>query len=119
MTTNTIQRITIRSKKVFILMILLAFNQKVFANDYNFTAAKSILNGYVNTDKIAGGVILVMKDGKEILHFASGMQDIEANKAMQVDSIFRIASQTKALTSAGVMILKDRGLLKVTDRVSK
>ena len=119
MTTNTIQRIKIRSKKVFILIILLAFNQIVFANDYNFTAAKSILNGYVNTDKLAGGVILVMKDGKEILHFASGMQDIEANKAMQVDSIFRIASQTKALTSAGVMILKDRGLLKVTDLVSK
>jgi CubicO group peptidase (beta-lactamase class C family) len=119
MTTNRIQRIKISTKKVFILTILLAFNQTVFAEDYNFTAAKSILNGYVDTNKLAGGVILVMKDGKEILHFASGMQDIEANKAMQVDSIFRIASQTKALTSAGVMILKDRGLLKVTDLVSK
>jgi CubicO group peptidase (beta-lactamase class C family) len=110
MTTNTIQRIKIRSKKVFILIILLAFNQIVFAKDYNFTAAKSILNHYVNTDKLAGGVILVMKDGKEILHFASGMQDIEANRAMHVDSIFRIASQTKALTSAGVMILNSEGL---------
>ena len=108
-----------KTKKVFVLLVLLAFNQTVFANDYNFTAAKSILNGYVNTNKLAGGVILVMKDGEELLHFASGMQDIEANKAMQVDSIFRIASQTKALTSVGVMILKDRGLLKVTDPVSK
>jgi CubicO group peptidase (beta-lactamase class C family) len=119
MTTNTIQKIKISTKKVLFLIILLVFNQTTFAKDYNFTAAKSILNGYVNTNKLAGGVILVMKDGKEVLHFASGMQDIEANKAMQVDSIFRIASQTKALTSVGVMILKDRGLLKVTDPVSK
>jgi len=119
MTTNTIQKIKISTKKVLFLIILLAFNQTTFAKDYNFTAAKSILNGYVNTNKLAGGVILVMKDGKEVLHFASGMQDIEANKTMQVDSIFRIASQTKALTSVGVMILKDRGLLKVTDPVSK
>ena len=118
MTTNTIQKIKISTKKVLFLIILLAFNQTTFAKDYNFTAAKSILNGYVNTNKLAGGVILVMKDGKEVLHFASGMQDIEANKTMQVDSIFRIASQTKALTSVGVMILKDRGLLKVTDPVS-
>jgi CubicO group peptidase (beta-lactamase class C family) len=119
MTTNSIQKIKSSTKKVLFLIILLAFNQTTLAKDYNFTAAKSILNGYVNTNKLAGGVILVMKDGKEILHFASGMQDIEANKAMQVDSIFRIASQTKALTSVGVMILKDRGLLKVTDPVSK
>ncbi|MFB1014950.1 MAG: serine hydrolase domain-containing protein, partial [Alteromonadaceae bacterium] len=119
MTLSTIQKIKMKTKKVFVLLVLLAFNQTVFANDYNFTAAKSILNGYVNSNKLAGGVILVMKDGEELLHFASGMQDIEANKAMQVDSIFRIASQTKALTSVGVMILKDRGLLKVTDPVSK
>lgn len=119
MTLSTIQKIKMKTKKVFVLLVLLAFNQTVFANDYNFTAAKSILNGYVNTNKLAGGVILVMKDGVELLHFAYGMQDIEANKAMQVDSIFRIASQTKALTSVGVMILKDRGLLKVTDPVSK
>jgi len=117
MTTNTIQKMS--TNIVFILLALLAFNQTLFAQDYNFTAAKNVLNGYVNTNKLAGGVILVMKDGKELLHFASGMQDIEANKAMQTDSIFRIASQTKALTAVGVMILKDRGLLKLADPVSK
>ena len=119
MTTNTIQKIKMSTKKVFILLVLLVFNQAVLANEYDLTAAKSILNGYVNTNKLAGGVILVMKDGEELLHFASGMQDIEANKAMQVDSVFRIASQTKALTAVGVMILKDRGLLKLADPVSQ
>ena len=54
-----------------------------------------------------------------VLHVASGKQDIEANKEMKIDSLFRIASQTKALTSVGVMILKERGLVNFTDPVSK
>jgi CubicO group peptidase (beta-lactamase class C family) len=60
-----------------------------------------------------------MKDGKELLHLAAGKQDVEANKEMKINSLFRIASQTKALTSVGVMILKERGLINVADPVSK
>ena len=119
MHTNTMNKMLANSFKFFTLVALLVFNQISVAQEYNFTAAKSILNGYVNTNKLAGGVILVMKDGKVLLNFASGMQDIEAGKAMQIDSIFRIASQSKALTSVAVMLLKERGLLKVTDPVSK
>jgi CubicO group peptidase (beta-lactamase class C family) len=101
------------------LFALLLFSHSLFANDYNFTTAKSILNGYVQTNKIAGGVILVMKDGEEVLHVAAGKQDVEANREMKVNSLFRIASQTKALTSVSVMILKERGLINFTDSVSK
>ena len=105
--------------KSFVVFALLICSPATFAEAYNFTAAKSILNAYVETNKIAGGVILVMKDGKEILHIAAGKQDIEANSEMKIDSLFRIASQTKALTSVGIMILKERGLINVTDPVSK
>jgi CubicO group peptidase (beta-lactamase class C family) len=119
MTTKTIQIIRNKKIKSVALFALLIFSPLLVAKDYNFTAAKSILNGYVQTNKIAGGVILVMKDGKELLHVAAGKQDIEANKEMKIDSLFRIASQTKALTSVGVMILKERGLISVTDPVSK
>jgi CubicO group peptidase (beta-lactamase class C family) len=38
-----------------------------------------------------------MKDGQELLHVAAGKQDVEANKDIKIDSLFRIASQTKAL----------------------
>lgn len=41
MTLSTIQKIKMKTKKVFVLLVLLAFNQTVFANDYNFTAAKA------------------------------------------------------------------------------
>ena len=119
MNINRNQIMRMGKSRFFILLAVLVFNPHLSAKEYNFTAAKSILNGYVKTNKLAGGVLLVMKDGKELLHFAAGMQDIEADQTMQVDSIFRIASHSKALTSVAVMILKERGLLNVTDPVSK
>jgi CubicO group peptidase (beta-lactamase class C family) len=119
MTTKKIQINYNNKIKSIALLALLFFNPALYAKDYNFTAAKSILNAYVETNKLAGGVILVMKDGKEVLHFAAGKQDIEAKREMKLDSLFRIASQTKALTSVGVMILKERGLINLTDPVSK
>ncbi|MGK0273628.1 MAG: CubicO group peptidase (beta-lactamase class C family) [Cocleimonas sp.] len=119
MTTKIIQIIRSNNIKSLALLALLFFNPSIFAKDYDFTAAKSILNAYVETNKLAGGVILVMKDGKEVLHVAAGKQDIEAKREMKIDSLFRIASQTKALTSVSVMILKERGLINLTDPVSK
>jgi CubicO group peptidase (beta-lactamase class C family) len=116
MTTKIIKLNRINSLAV---LALLLFNPSLLAEDYNFTAAKSILNGYVEANKIAGGVILVIKDGKELLHVAVGKQDIETKQEMKIDSLFRIASQTKALTSVGVMILNERGLINFTDPVSK
>ena len=119
MTTRIIKIVSSNKIKIVALFALLFFNPATYAKDYDFTAAKSILNAYVETNKLAGGVILVMKDGKEVLHFATGKQDIEAKREMKLDSLFRIASQTKALTSVGAMILKERGLINLTDPVSK
>ncbi len=119
MTTKIIQNIKNFRTKSVALIILLVSSFFTFADDYDFTAAKSILGAYVESNKIAGGVILVIKDGEELLHVAAGKQDIEANKDMKIDSLFRIASQTKALTSVSVMILQERGLINFTDPVSK
>jgi CubicO group peptidase (beta-lactamase class C family) len=119
MTKKITQIIKINEINRVVVFALLLFSPVLLAKDYNFTAAESIINGYVDTHKIAGGVILVMKDGNEILHIAVGKQDVEADKDMKIDSLFRIASQTKALTSVGVMILKERGLISAKDPVSK
>jgi CubicO group peptidase (beta-lactamase class C family) len=110
MTTRIIKIVSSNKIKIVALFALLFFNPATYAKDYDFTAAKSILNAYVETNKLAGGVILVMKDGK---------QDIEAKREMKLDSLFSIASQTKALTSVVAMILKERGLINLTDLVSK
>lgn len=105
----------------FIIFALatLPYASSASAQEHDFRAAKQILDGYVAQDKLAGGVIIATKDGKTILNYASGMQDKEASIAMQTDSLFRIASQTKALTSVAIMILHERGLLNFNDKVSK
>ena len=66
-----------------------------------------------------GAVALVIKDGKIAYYKAAGYNDIEAKQKMPKDGIFRIASQTKAITSVAIMMLFDEGKLLLNDRVSK
>src|SRR5690349_404039 len=69
------------------------------------------LQRYIDTDKIAGIVGLVMQDGKVVYEKAFGWADKEAGRKMTTDTIFRIASQTKALTSTAIMQLVEEGSL--------
>ncbi|MGB5932513.1 MAG: serine hydrolase domain-containing protein, partial [Anaerolineae bacterium] len=48
-----------------------------------------------------------------------GMMDLEAAKPMQLDTIFRIYSMTKSITSVALMMLYERGLFHLTDPVTK
>ena len=56
-------------------------------------------------------VALVLRDGKVIYERAEGWADKENNRRMQMDTIFRIASQTKAITSVAALILMEEGNL--------
>ncbi len=71
----------------------------------------ALLQQHVDQNRIAGVVVLVLRDGKPIYERALGWSDKEANRPMRVDSIFRIASQTKALTSAAILALMEDGRL--------
>ncbi len=68
---------------------------------------------------MAGAVAYIVQDGKPVYNKAFGFADKSANQKMQTDNIFRIASQTKAITSVAAMMLYDEGKLKLTDPVSK
>ena len=61
---------------------------------------------------------LIARDGDVVYHKSFGFADIESGKPMQTDSIFRIASMTKAITSVAVMILYERGYFQLNDPVS-
>ena len=63
-----------------------------------------------------GIVALVMQDGQVVYEKAFGWADKEAGRRMTTDTIFRIASQTKALTSAAIMQLVEDGSLTLTTR---
>ena len=77
------------------------------------------LQGYVDEDRLAGAVAIVARRGKIAYMEAVGYRDRESGSPMTTDAIFRIASQTKALASVGVMLLQEEGRLLITDPVGK
>ena len=79
----------------------------------------TVLQEHVDQNRIAGIVALVLRDGKPIYGRAFGWSDKEAGRRMSVDSIFRIASQTKALTSVAILSLMEEGKLSLTSPVSQ
>jgi len=79
----------------------------------------TLMRTQVEDEKLAGAVALVARHGKLSYLQAVGKQDTEADKAMQTDTIFRIASMTKPITSVAVLMLYDDGLIKLNDPVSK
>jgi len=78
-----------------------------------------VVKSYVDSNWIVGAVCLIMKDGKPAYYKAFGMDDQEKGKPMQKDAIFRIASQTKAITSTAVMMLWEEGKFLLDDPISK
>ncbi len=74
---------------------------------------------YVREDRLPGGVILVARHGKIAFLDTFGARDREARVPMRDDSMFRIASQTKAIVSVGVMMLEEDGKLVISDPVWK
>lgn len=78
-----------------------------------------LMQQYVDDNLIAGAVALILQNGRPVYQRAVGWSDKEAGTRMQMDTIFRIASQTKALTSVAILQLQERGKLVVTDPVSK
>jgi CubicO group peptidase (beta-lactamase class C family) len=73
----------------------------------------------VDQNKIAGASILLLKNNKVIYNKAFGFADIETKKQMQTNSIFRIASQTKAITSLAAMMLFEEGKFLLDEPVSR
>ncbi|MGB7326373.1 MAG: serine hydrolase domain-containing protein [Rubripirellula sp.] len=70
-------------------------------------------------NRIAGGVVMVARNGKVVHHRAYGKRDIEADLPMQPDTIVRIYSMTKAITTTAAMMLVEEGKIDVDDPVSK
>lgn len=78
----------------------------------------SVFQQYIDEGRLAGAVVLVLQDGVPVHERALGWRDKDAGVQMSSDVIFRIASQSKALTSAAILILLEEGKLTLSAPIS-
>jgi len=69
--------------------------------------------------KIPGAVILIQQHGHPVYFESFGLRDVESQRPMTADSIFRLYSMSKAITSVAAMMLVDDGKLRLDDPLSK
>ena len=78
-----------------------------------------VMRSYVDRGKLAGVMTMIARRGK-VVHFEKfGHKDIAADKPMEFDTIFRIYSMTKPITSVAIMMLYEEGRFQLNDPVSK
>jgi CubicO group peptidase (beta-lactamase class C family) len=73
----------------------------------------------VTTGKIPGAIMLIQQHGKPVYHESFGVQDVVSKASITDQTIFRLFSMTKAITSVAAMALVDEGKLKLEDPISK
>jgi CubicO group peptidase (beta-lactamase class C family) len=123
---------TLTRLPVFLISVLLLFGCQVAPVSQGESSAAdegmsqerldridSMLTEAIEKDQIPGAVALVARNGRIVYHKAFGMADNEAGKKMQPENIFRIASQTKAITSTAVMMLWEEGKFSLDDPISR
>jgi len=82
-------------------------------------AIKANLQPLIDEHKVPGFVTVVARHGRVVHSEAFGSMDVERKKAMRPDTIFRLASMTKPVTGAAVMILVQEGKIAVSDPLAK
>ncbi|MEQ8407946.1 MAG: serine hydrolase domain-containing protein [Gammaproteobacteria bacterium] len=121
----------IRFSQALVLSLLLSLTQFVLAAELSSTRPSrvgmsderlenldAVMKSYVDSGQIAGQVIMLLRHGRVVYSTANGVRNIADNTPMTEDSMFRIASQTKAIVSTGIMILHERGELNIAAPLS-
>ena len=79
---------------------------------------KAALQNVVDSGQLAGAATLIWRDG-EARVVSVGWRDLEANLPIERDTIFRIASMTKPITSLAALMLVDEGRIALTDSIAR
>ncbi len=104
--------------KRFVLALALSLGP-VLAGEPKLPGIGAAMNEMIGKGEIAGAVTVVMNKGK-VLHLeANGEADVASKRPMEPDALFWIASMTKPVTAAAILMLQDEGKLKATDLVAK
>jgi CubicO group peptidase (beta-lactamase class C family) len=97
------------------------FAPALIADDHAFNKAAldQMLDEAVKSGEVVGVSALVFDDGKVVYEGAYGLRDRERDKPVELDTVFRIYSMTKPITSAIIMDLQEDGLLNIKDEAAK
>lgn len=79
----------------------------------------TVMQRYVDRNKVAGIITMIMRRGEIVFCEKFGKMDRERNREMQFDTIFRIYSMSKPITSVAIMMLHEEGKFLLSDPISK
>ena len=96
---------------------LLFFLSHYVSSAQNFTKIDSIINAEIQLKNIAGGVAYVYHNNKVIYDKAYGYANLADQRKMETNSIFRIASQTKAIVSIAFLQIVEKGKIGLDDPI--
>ena len=105
----------------FFLLLFLSINflSASSFSDERLQRITTMLDDLVEDKQYPGFVTIITKNGKPILKVVNGYKDIDNNIPMTEDALFRIYSMSKPITGVALMILVDRGLIELSDPISK
>ena len=100
-------------------IILFLFSTSYAQQPSEFNKVDSIVSRHMTINHIPGLALAIIKNGKIEKKGFYGTSDIEANTKVDDNTIFEIASMTKQITCAGILLLQEDGMLSVKDKLSK
>lgn len=94
-------------------------DEKYSANESRIEKIDQMLDEAIQMNQIPGVVAMIVQNGEVVYYEAKGFANVSSGQEMAKNQIFRIASQSKAITSTGVMILWEEGKFQLDDPISK
>ena len=116
MKTNKSPEIKPTNSLIFFSAMILFMSLSAFAVEKPGKIPQA-MQDFVEKQKMAGSVTLVIRDGEVLAFDAVGYRDLELKSPMEKNSIFRIASMTKPFVAAAIMMLEEEGKLQLDDPV--
>jgi len=93
--------------------------ESVGLSEERLSRVHDAMQRHIDAHDISGAVTLVARKGQIAWFHAQGLMDIEANKPMQKDAIFRAFSMSKPICGAAILMLLEEGKVRLNDPVSK
>jgi len=107
------------STVLFLTILNLFVGQTLFSQELSSSEIDSLVNHAMSISPSAGVAVVVVKDGKVVHMKGYGVTSINSNEKVNENTLFAIASNSKAFTTAALAMLVDEGKLNWNDKVIK